>query len=85
MFHASVVSSNFSSLCEQLYQRLGKEKVTVWAAGQRKPANLPKWIEVQTLTAPLRCPPKVHHEVQKSGWIDGKDVPKYTDDAVMAG
>ncbi|XP_076437877.1 uncharacterized protein LOC143277035 [Babylonia areolata] len=52
--------------------------VGMWAAGMWKWDFPPPWVEVHTLTEPLRCPPAITAELEKSRFIQNKHVPAYS-------
>ena len=66
--------------CRQLRETV--PDLQVWAAGVCRLHSPPAWLTVETsITAPLRCPPTVQREVERTRDIDGGDIPFYTSPA----
>ena len=66
----------FPEFCRQL--RAAVPNLSLWAAGIWPLDSPPDWLTVEdSLTVPLRCPPTVQREVEKSGYI-GDEVPSYS-------
>ena len=67
---------HFTKFCTALHARV--PSLWLWAAGPAPPLNLPAWMHHHRLSAPLRCPPVVHREVEKGFDSLSSVVPGYS-------
>nr|KAG5699794.1 hypothetical protein BaRGS_013514 [Batillaria attramentaria] len=73
--------SLFDTFCSKLKQRV--PDLHLWAAAMQQD-NIPEFFSVERLTVPLRNPPAVLREVERSRFIVNGDVDGYTSSAIPA-
>nr|KAG5692719.1 hypothetical protein BaRGS_033830 [Batillaria attramentaria] len=72
-------SGRFSEFVTHLSNRV--PSLHLWAAAVDR-VRVPPCVSVETLTRPLRCPPAIVTEIEKSHFIDGHDL-QYRDTVIL--